>query len=49
MLHGEKDGLVNVQDTYDFFKTVPSSDKQMKRAAAAEIFKTFGNPTKLTP
>ena len=26
----EKDGLVNVQDTYDFFKTVPSSDKQMK-------------------
>ena len=30
MLHGEKDGLVNVQDTYDFFKTVPSSDKQMK-------------------
>lgn len=30
MLHGENDGLVNVQDTYDFFKNVPSADKQMK-------------------
>lgn len=30
MLHGEKDGLVSVQDTYDFFKNAPSSDKQMK-------------------
>ncbi len=30
MLHGEKDGLVSVQDTYDFFKNAPSADKQMK-------------------
>lgn len=30
MLHGEKDGLVNVQDTYDFFKAAASTDKQMK-------------------
>lgn len=30
MLHGEKDGLVSVEDTYDFFKTVSSTDKQMK-------------------
>lgn len=30
MLHGEKDGLVSVQDTYDFFQTAASKDKQMK-------------------
>lgn len=30
MLHGEKDGLVNVKDTYDFFEMVSSTDKQMK-------------------
>lgn len=30
MLHGEKDGLVSVTDTYDFFGAVSSSDKQMK-------------------
>lgn len=30
MLHGEKDGLVSVQDTYDFFGEVSSKDKQMK-------------------
>lgn len=30
MLHGEKDGLVNVQDTYDFFAAASSTDKQMK-------------------
>lgn len=30
MLHGENDGLVNVQDTYDFFRSAPSKDKQMK-------------------
>ncbi len=30
MLHGEKDGLVGVQDTYDFFSCAPSADKQMK-------------------
>lgn len=30
MLHGEKDGLVSVQDTYDFFQLVSSADKQMK-------------------
>lgn len=30
MTHGEKDGLVNVQDTYNFFKTAASEDKQMK-------------------
>lgn len=30
MLHGEKDGIVNVQDTYDFFQSAPSTDKQMK-------------------
>ena len=30
MLLGEKDGLVNVQDTYDFFSSVSSTDKQMK-------------------
>lgn len=29
MLHGEKDGLVSVSDTYDFFNGVSSSDKQM--------------------
>ena len=30
MLHGEKDGLVSVKDTYDFFAEAPSKDKQMK-------------------
>lgn len=30
MCHGEKDGLVAVQDTYDFFRTAASTDKQMK-------------------
>ncbi|RGY98062.1 alpha/beta hydrolase [Clostridium sp. AM58-1XD] len=30
MLHGEKDGLVSVQDTYDFFAAAASKDKQMK-------------------
>ncbi|MEY8356931.1 lysophospholipase [Lachnospiraceae bacterium 54-53] len=30
MLHGEKDGLVNVRDTYYFFEAAPSEDKQMK-------------------
>lgn len=30
MLHGEKDGLVSVTDTYDFFAAAPSEDKQMK-------------------
>ena len=30
MLHGEKDGLVSVQDTYDFFAAAASTDKQMK-------------------
>lgn len=30
MLHGEEDGLVSVQDTYDFFQLVSSADKQMK-------------------
>ena len=30
MLHGEKDGLVSVQDTYQFFAATPSKDKQMK-------------------
>lgn len=30
MLHGENDGLVSVQDTYDFFKAAASEDKQMK-------------------
>lgn len=30
MLHGEKDGLVSVQDTYDFFAAAASADKQMK-------------------
>ena len=30
MTHGEKDGLVSVQDTYDFFKEAGSKDKQMK-------------------
>lgn len=30
MCHGEKDGLVAVQDTYDFFQTAASADKQMK-------------------
>lgn len=30
MMHGEKDGIVSVQDTYDFFSSVSSKDKQMK-------------------
>ena len=30
MLHGEKDGLVSVEDTYQFFRTAASKDKQMK-------------------
>ena len=30
MLHGEKDALVAVQDTYDGFATVASIDRQMK-------------------
>lgn len=30
MMHGEKDGIVAVQDTYDFFSVVSSKDKQMK-------------------
>ena len=30
MLHGEKDGLVSVKDTYDFFAAAVSDDKQMK-------------------
>lgn len=30
MLHGEKDGLVSVRDTYDFFAAASSADKQMK-------------------
>ena len=30
MMHGEKDALVNVNDTYQFFAKVASTDKQMK-------------------
>ncbi|MEG0513127.1 MAG: alpha/beta hydrolase [Clostridia bacterium] len=30
MLHGEKDGLVSMRDTLDFFGMVTSTDKQMK-------------------
>ena len=30
MLHGEKDGLVSVEDTYQFLRTAASKDKQMK-------------------
>ena len=30
MLHGEKDGLVSVKDTYEFFAHAASKDKQMK-------------------
>ena len=30
MLHGEKDGLVSVKDTYEFFAAAASADKQMK-------------------
>lgn len=30
MMHGEKDGLVSVQDTYDFFAAAASEDRQMK-------------------
>ena len=30
MLHGEKDGLVSVKDTYEFFEHAASKDKQMK-------------------
>jgi len=30
MMHGEKDGLVSLQDTYDFFAEAASKDRQMK-------------------
>lgn len=30
MLHGQKDGLVSVKDTYEFFEEAASTDKQMK-------------------
>ena len=30
MLHGEKDGLVSVKDTYEFFSHAASTDRQMK-------------------
>lgn len=30
MMHGEKDGLVSVQDTMNFFATAASKDRQMK-------------------
>lgn len=30
MMHGENDGLVSVQDTYDFFKAASSKDREMK-------------------
>ena len=30
MLHGEKDGLVSVKDTYGFFGQAASTDRQMK-------------------
>ena len=30
MMHGEKDGLVSVKDTMDFFATAASKDRQMK-------------------
>ena len=30
MLHGEKDGLVSVRDTYEFFASASSADRQMK-------------------
>lgn len=30
MMHGEKDGLVSVRDTYDFFSMAASTDRQMK-------------------
>lgn len=30
MMHGEADGLVSVRDTYDFFQTAASKDRQMK-------------------
>ena len=30
MMHGEADGLVAVQDTYDFFQLAASKDRQMK-------------------
>lgn len=30
MMHGEKDGIVSVKDTYDLFSSVSSTDKQMK-------------------
>lgn len=30
MLHGEKDGLVSVQDTYEFFQKAGAEDRQMK-------------------
>jgi len=30
MMHGEKDGLVSLRDTYDFFAKAASKDRQMK-------------------
>lgn len=30
MMHGEKDGLVSVKDTFDFFAVASSKDRQMK-------------------
>lgn len=30
LLHGEKDALVSVQDSYDFFNTIASKDRQLK-------------------
>jgi len=30
MMHGEKDGLVSVKDTYEFFAKAASADRQMK-------------------
>lgn len=30
MMHGEKDGLVSVEDTYEFFKKAASEDRQIK-------------------
>lgn len=30
LLHGEKDVLVNVRDTYELFREISSADKQMK-------------------
>ncbi len=30
LLHGEKDALVSVQDSHDFFNTIASKDRQLK-------------------